>query len=200
MVQDTPSRKLEQYIVRFPDGMRDNLKNQAAQNGRSLNAEIVKRLQDTLEYDEHLSRHTEAPEPNESDYGLSFGEHLTSHPTPGVSIMSTLGTILDEVRRLRMSVLDVRQHPDGRREVEFSPVTKPDDDVQLPDPAPFPGKGDEGYDAALLDKVRSIASRYGYGLVKREDAEAAGWDWSTTETPELPKTVGRSKAPAKKKA
>lgn len=44
MAQDTPSRKLDQYIVRFPDGMRDRLKKAAAENKRSLNAEIVARL------------------------------------------------------------------------------------------------------------------------------------------------------------
>lgn len=41
MVQDTLSRKLDQYIVRFPDGMRDELKIAAKANGRSLNAEII---------------------------------------------------------------------------------------------------------------------------------------------------------------
>mgnify|MGYP001256507224 CR=1 FL=1 len=46
MVQDTPSRKLDQYIVRFPDGMRDQLKELAALNKRSLNAEIISRLSD----------------------------------------------------------------------------------------------------------------------------------------------------------
>ncbi|MFF0947903.1 Arc family DNA-binding protein [Rhizobium leguminosarum] len=49
MVQDTPSRKLEQYIVRFPDGMREQLKQEAAKNGRSLNAEIITRLEDSFE-------------------------------------------------------------------------------------------------------------------------------------------------------
>lgn len=44
--QDTPSRKLDQYIVRFPDGMRDELKEAAKANGRSMNAEIIARLED----------------------------------------------------------------------------------------------------------------------------------------------------------
>ncbi|WP_425909044.1 Arc family DNA-binding protein [Nitrobacter sp. TKz-YC02] len=48
MVQDTPSRKLDQYIVRFPDGMRDRLKDAAAANKRSLNAEIIARLEASL--------------------------------------------------------------------------------------------------------------------------------------------------------
>ncbi|MEQ8446936.1 MAG: Arc family DNA-binding protein [Pelagibacterium sp.] len=49
MPQDSPSRKLDQYIVRFPDGMRDELKTAAAENNRSLNAEIIARLQSTME-------------------------------------------------------------------------------------------------------------------------------------------------------
>lgn len=48
MVQDSASRKLDQYIVRFPDGMRNLLKAEAAKNKRSLNAEIVARLEDSL--------------------------------------------------------------------------------------------------------------------------------------------------------
>lgn len=45
MAQDSKSRKLDQYIVRFPDGMRDRLKDEAENNNRSLNAEIVARLE-----------------------------------------------------------------------------------------------------------------------------------------------------------
>lgn len=48
MAQDTPSRKLDQYIVRFPDGMRDRLKQEAAKNNRSLNAEIIARIQQSF--------------------------------------------------------------------------------------------------------------------------------------------------------
>lgn len=48
-MQDTPSRDLEKVIVRLPDGMRDLLKATAAANNRSMNAEIVERLQQSLE-------------------------------------------------------------------------------------------------------------------------------------------------------
>ncbi|MFK0331104.1 Arc family DNA-binding protein [Rhizobium sp. NPDC090275] len=197
-----PSEKLDQYMLRFPDGMRDQLKKIAENNGRSLNSEIIKRLEDTLAYQEHVARHADAPEPSEADYGLALSDHLKSHPAPGVSIMSTLGTILDEVRALRgMSITDIRHHADGRREVELMPATGADDDVDLPDPAePFPKRGDEGYDEAVLDKVRSIAARYGFSLVKREDAKADGdWDWSNLETPQLPR-IDKARKPAKKKA
>ena len=42
----------EKYIVRFPDGMRERLKEAASKNQRSLNAEIIHRLQISLEADE----------------------------------------------------------------------------------------------------------------------------------------------------
>lgn len=44
-----PSEKQDQYMLRMPDGMRDALKAKAAENKRSLNAEIVSRLQASLE-------------------------------------------------------------------------------------------------------------------------------------------------------
>ena len=40
-----PSRTAEQFVVRFPDGMRDRIAEAAKQNNRSMNAEIVARLQ-----------------------------------------------------------------------------------------------------------------------------------------------------------
>lgn len=59
MTQDSPSRKLDQYIVRFPDGMRDMIRDAAAKNNRSMNAEIIARLEQSfsltlLERDEAL--------------------------------------------------------------------------------------------------------------------------------------------------
>lgn len=50
-----PSDKQDQYIVRFPPGIRDLLKNEAAKNGRSLNAEIIYRLLTTIEGDAYLT-------------------------------------------------------------------------------------------------------------------------------------------------
>lgn len=38
----------DKYVLRFPDGMRDRLKDEAAKNGRSLNAEIIQRLSESL--------------------------------------------------------------------------------------------------------------------------------------------------------
>lgn len=43
-----PSRTADQYVVRFPDGMRDRIAEAAKANGRSMNAEIIARLQSTF--------------------------------------------------------------------------------------------------------------------------------------------------------
>lgn len=38
-------------MVRFPDGMRDRIRDAADANGRSMNAEIIHRLKETLDMD-----------------------------------------------------------------------------------------------------------------------------------------------------
>ncbi|WP_244542794.1 Arc family DNA-binding protein [Devosia crocina] len=52
MVQESESRVLDKVIVRLPDGMRDQLKAAASEVGRSMNAEIVARLEASFEIDE----------------------------------------------------------------------------------------------------------------------------------------------------
>ena len=46
----------DKYILRLPSGMRDRLKSEAHDNGRSLNAEMVQRLSVSLEADEEGER------------------------------------------------------------------------------------------------------------------------------------------------
>lgn len=41
-----PSEKQDRFIVRLPDGMRDRIKAAAAENNRSMNAEIVATLEE----------------------------------------------------------------------------------------------------------------------------------------------------------
>lgn len=41
-----PSKQLDQFVVRLPDGLRDQIKTAAEVNGRSMNAEIVATLQE----------------------------------------------------------------------------------------------------------------------------------------------------------
>lgn len=42
------SSQSEKFILRFPDGMRDQLREIAAANGRTMNAEIIARLEQSL--------------------------------------------------------------------------------------------------------------------------------------------------------
>lgn len=46
MTNNTVGRGSDQFSLRFPDGMRDELKEVAKANGRSMNAEIIARLED----------------------------------------------------------------------------------------------------------------------------------------------------------
>lgn len=41
-----PSRGTDQFVLRFPEGMREGLKEAAEKNGRSMNAEILTRLEE----------------------------------------------------------------------------------------------------------------------------------------------------------
>lgn len=43
-----PSRTADQFVVRFPEGMRDRIADEAKANGRSMNAEIIARLDRSL--------------------------------------------------------------------------------------------------------------------------------------------------------
>ncbi len=54
--QDTESRHADKYIIRFPDGMRDRLKEEAKTNNRTLNAEIVARLQNSFDAQESATK------------------------------------------------------------------------------------------------------------------------------------------------
>jgi predicted house-cleaning noncanonical NTP pyrophosphatase (MazG superfamily) len=62
----TSSRDADKFVVRLPDGMRDQINEVARTSGRSMNKEIIKRLERTLHEDatgilnvdhmEHLSK------------------------------------------------------------------------------------------------------------------------------------------------
>jgi hypothetical protein len=43
-----PGRGSDQFVIRFPEGMRDRIAMLAAANGRSMNAELIDRLEKSL--------------------------------------------------------------------------------------------------------------------------------------------------------
>lgn len=46
MAKPVPSRGSDQFVVRFPDGLRDRIREEAEKSGRSMNAEIVATLEE----------------------------------------------------------------------------------------------------------------------------------------------------------
>lgn len=60
------SRDSDKFIVRLPDGMRERIKAEADKNNRSMNAEIVARLEGSFE----------KPTPSAEDIATKLVEHL----------------------------------------------------------------------------------------------------------------------------
>ncbi|MGM4980621.1 Arc family DNA-binding protein [Rhizobium sp. 11_C7_N12_5] len=86
-----PGRGSDQFPLRLPEGMRDRIKDEAAKSGRSMNAEIVHRLANSLDF------------PKFEDAGLDFDEELN------FSLMTAAGysgrSLMDEVvYRLKQSL------------------------------------------------------------------------------------------------
>lgn len=54
MPEDQNRTLQDKFMLRFPDGMRERLKEEAAKNNRSMNAEIIYRLQTTLDMDAYV--------------------------------------------------------------------------------------------------------------------------------------------------
>lgn len=49
MTTKPPSRSADQFVLRLPEGMRQRIADEAKLNGRSMNAELVSRLQASFE-------------------------------------------------------------------------------------------------------------------------------------------------------
>lgn len=97
-----PSEEQERFIVRFPDGMRDRLKEAAAANNRSMNAEIVARLQESFggisadfgseshklellnEYIEWCERAGRLPETSHLDFCKAYAQAYAGDTSVGI--------------------------------------------------------------------------------------------------------------------
>lgn len=62
MAKRVPSRGSEQFVLRLPDGMRDRIRNEADANGRSMNAEIIHRLEEAYELVDWRRHQESAPD------------------------------------------------------------------------------------------------------------------------------------------
>lgn len=75
--KEFPSDKADKFVVRFPDGMRDRIRKDADEQGRSMNAQIIHILQ--AHYDAIKSKDTaSAPEyvdfPNDTPIDIPANE------------------------------------------------------------------------------------------------------------------------------
>lgn len=53
-----PSSAQDKFVLRLPDGMRDRIREEADKNNRSMNAEIVSRLEETFQEREYILKET----------------------------------------------------------------------------------------------------------------------------------------------
>ncbi|MFG1421738.1 Arc family DNA-binding protein [Roseixanthobacter liquoris] len=68
MVEETPVREYDKFMLRMPEGMRDRIAREAKSNGRSMNAELIARIEKTLEDDTALAKLTDRVEELEADF------------------------------------------------------------------------------------------------------------------------------------
>lgn len=67
MAEETPVRDFEKFMLRMPEGMRDRISREAKANGRSMNAELIARIEKTLEDDTALEKLADRVEELEAD-------------------------------------------------------------------------------------------------------------------------------------
>lgn len=75
-----PSDKADKFVIRLPDGMREKIKNDADQQGRSMNAQIVFMLQEYF---------------NSKDDEFNELKNLASESQSPTNEISTLNIVLD---------------------------------------------------------------------------------------------------------
>ena len=155
MVQDSPSRKLEQYIVRFPNGMRDKIRQAAETNGRSMNAEIIHRLQETLDFDDH-HRYAPFPHSEELERLAEANGHYAERESQ--SALNPIDMILMELKKLQMKVSSIRVDASGETSFVAEPMTREDAAI---DDRPFPDPSDE-------EILKKMADRLGYALTPKK--------------------------------
>ena len=78
MTDQKPGRGSDQFPLRLPDGMREEIKRRADINGRSMNSEIVQRLRDTLEEVPRGRMFIDLPEDIDREISLdAIARHMT---------------------------------------------------------------------------------------------------------------------------
>lgn len=87
-MQEGPRQPQDKFVLRLPDGMRDEIAKAAKANGRSMNAEIVNRLKDSLDDDERAE--------NLKKF-IRLGE--SSDKPPGKTIEQKISALLERIEK-----------------------------------------------------------------------------------------------------
>ena len=109
MSSDFPSRGLDKFVLRLPDGMRDKIGVVARANKRTMNAEIVQRLEASFSSTEEplqvVNENTAEAEMilELKSFRAEFAEFVE---TIGVPDFSNEGAAIREIRRMVGELLD----------------------------------------------------------------------------------------------
>ena len=143
-----PGRGSDQFPLRLPDGMRERIKEQADRNGRSMNAEIVAKLEQSLllpsvEISEDLAeriRNSPAEwRANRASMLLDALEEWYPKPQPPRKISITTADVLRALENAPKKTVELSNlleavkkrieagDLDGAGDADFAIVLKPDD-------------------------------------------------------------------------
>lgn len=94
MSDKKPGRGSDQFPLRFPEGMREKLKEEAGKSGRSMNAEIIHRLANSLNA------------PSFADVALGLGDEDLDHALMVAAERNGRSLTEEAIFRLRQSLMD----------------------------------------------------------------------------------------------
>lgn len=116
MSEPKTTRASDQFPLRLPDGMRDELKRLANENGRSMNAEIVSALEDYLVRKRQM------------DFATDIIRTTLSSGTPEeiVGRLEELRETEEAIRAARMTWLNPPAPPPRQGRLRLKPRAKPD--------------------------------------------------------------------------
>lgn len=181
-------RESDKFMLRFPEGMRDEIKRLAAENGRSMNAEIVELLNFALEHsgvdiDEILSMlAAQRAEMAQLRNGRDFSEVETENQRLRSRLELWEPLILqatpEELERLRQRLVRFRAVLEGDDANEIlKGIMLPVENLA----EQFPSLADL---QRLFDKIRAADNP------EKSDRAAPHWDWENAQAdapPPIPK-------------
>lgn len=130
MTSDAPRQPQDKFILRLPDGMRDRMKAEAEKNRRSMNAEIIARLEESFA-SQPMS--FAGPSPAQRDIMLNLLAITLSHVAPSKikTLRKELESGLEQIASAVSEPLPTQGPPDAEiareaREVKAQGKGAPD--------------------------------------------------------------------------